>query len=296
MDSESKHVPFSSARNELFPVMQFWEDKKRGLCKQFIFCGLVSTRRPTEFSRCLVKISDTYGLDDSRNSKILNQSMHEQWIELGSSTTPIDCYVELILMQMTMTEKSKCTIACKSGQINFVVELLRVENIEHYFSQTPKSMLDVAKKYKENGVQMFTKYPSFAHNYFSRAAKCVLAFSPLEELDHGQDGADTISQLRSLLETLYLNIAACLIKQNRYEEVLHTLDYVDQQEHPSNKAIYRKALAQFHVKQFAEAIKTLERINFSASKECALLHRNIKANWLHEDEKYTSIIRKMFNK
>ncbi|XP_049286099.1 uncharacterized protein LOC125765227 [Anopheles funestus] len=174
------------------------------------------------------------------------------------------------------------------------MKLIRIEDQKYYYELTVAESLALAKCYKENGVKMFTKYPLFAHAYFNQAAKCLLSWSPIEQLDPAIEGVGTVEQMQSLLETLYLNIAACLIKQNRYEEVLHVLQYTNKQENPSAKATYRKALAQFKVKQYTEALATLERIDYANSKECVALHKQIIQSRQQEDSIYNSMVKKMF--
>uniref|UniRef100_A0A182MHJ5 Uncharacterized protein n=1 Tax=Anopheles culicifacies TaxID=139723 RepID=A0A182MHJ5_9DIPT len=214
---------------------------------------------------------------------------------MGTALTPVDSYVEQLLQQMSMNEESKCTITDAQGNdITFTMKLLRIENQKYYYELTVAETLALAKRYKENGVTLFAKYPRFAHAYFNQAAKCLLSWAPIEQLDPAIEGAATVEEMRSLLETLYLNIAACLIKQDRYDEVLHVLRYTDHQEAPSVKATYRKALAQFKTKQFAEALATLERIEYANSKECATLHKQIIQSRQQEDSKYNSMVKKMF--
>lgn len=295
MDAEPANVSRSSARDELALVPSVWVDDGKGLRKELIAFSYRSMKKPSELSRCLVKISEVTDLG-ARESNILKtgESVNEQWISMGSSVTPIDYYVEQFLAQMLTNERSKCTIFCKSGSFSFVLELLRIDNIEYYSTKSTEQMLTLAKQYKENGVKCYSKYPLLAHQYFNRAAKCLLSFAPLENLDPAIEGADTITNMQSLLGTINLNIAACLLKQNRYEDALHVLKYVDQQENPTPKAIYRKALAQFHVKQYTEAIQTLQRIDYAASKECSTLFANIMTTSEKDKEKYNNMVRKMF--
>lgn len=294
MDIESPAMPHTSARNDVVPKV--WTDDTKGLRKELIDFRFMSMTRPSELASCLVSICDISDLAGNE-SNILSQeeSIFVKWISIGSGVTPIDCYIEQFLMQMLLNEKSKCIIISASGQqISCVLKLLKIENSDYYFTKSPVQMLSLAKNYKINGVKMFPKYPLHAHRYFNRAAKCILSCSPLEDLDPEQEGVDTISEMQTLLEVLYLNISACLLKQSRYEEVLQILEYVDHQENPSEKAVYRKAFAQFHVKKFPEAIKTLEKIDYTISKDCVALHLRIKTSWQQEDSKYNSIIKKMF--
>lgn len=295
MDTKPANVSCSSARDELTIVPSMWVDDEKGLRKQLINFSYKSMKKPSELSRCLVKISDVSDLGE-RDSIFLQPSEpgSEQWINIGSSLTPIDFYVEQLLLQMLPNERSRCTISCKSGTVSFVLELLKIDNNEYYFSRSSSQMLTLAKQYKENGVKCYPKHPLLAHQYFNRAAKCILSFTPLENLDPALEGADTIANMKSLLETLNLNISACLLKQNRFEDALHVLEYVDRQDNPTPKAIYRRALAQFHVKQYTEAIRTLQRIDYTTSKECSTLYRNIMTTSEKDQAKYNNMVRKMF--
>lgn len=294
MEAESSTVPRASPGDDLVPKV--WRNDVKGLHKELIRFRFISLDKPTLEARCLIKVSEVSDLA-SKESKILIQceTIPEQWVTIGSGLSPIDCYVELFLMEMLPNEKSKCTITCKDHlQISFVLELLQVETPVLHFTKSPKENLCLAKKYKENGVKMFPKYPLFAHAYFNRAAKCLLSCEPLEALDPEREGADTISEMHALLETLYLNISACLIKEQRFDDVLQILKFVDRKENPSEKAIYRLALAQFHVEQYPEAIKTLKRIDYAASKECAALYQRIKTSWQQDQSKYNNMVKKMF--
>ncbi|XP_049536478.1 uncharacterized protein LOC125951581 [Anopheles darlingi] len=214
---------------------------------------------------------------------------------MGTAVTPVDCYVELLLQQMLPNEESRCAIQTKQhGDITFTIKLMRIEDQQYYYEQTATSALELAKRYKANGVVMYPKYPSFAQAYFNRAAKCLMSWSPIEQLDPAIEGPGKIEEMQALLQTLQLNISACLIKENRYEEALYVLRFTDQQEQPSEKATYRKALAQFRINQFTEAIATLEKINYTANKECSALYKQIDGARQQETNKYTAMVKKMF--
>lgn len=294
MEAESPTVPRSPARTDLVP--KFWKNDIKGLHKELISFRFMSMTKPTPEARCHVSISEVNNLS-GKESNILNdhEPISEQWITIGSGLTPIDCYIELFLIEMLPNEKSKCTIRCKDNlQVSFILKLLRVETSKLHFTKSPKEILVLAKTYKENGVKMFSKYPVFAHSYFNRAAKCLLSCAPLEGLDPAQEGEETITEMQTLLETLYLNISACLIKEHRYDEVLQILQFIALQEKPSEKAIYRMAVAQFQVKQYPEAIKTLERINYATTRDCAALYQQIKTTWQQEQNQYNNMVKKMF--
>ncbi|XP_058467897.1 uncharacterized protein LOC131440543 [Malaya genurostris] len=292
MGTKSETVSQSSQRNAL--VQQIWIDEVRGLRKELINFSFISLKKPTELSRCLVTISEVSILD-TNDSKILRQhDSSEQWIDIGKAVTPVDCYIEQFLNQMLSNEKSRCTITSKSNTISFTIQLHRIEDRNYYFEQSAEQMLIVARQYKRNGVEMFPKYHPFAHRYFSMAARCLLSCIPLETPNPSHEDFEIIREMQSLLETLYLNISACLIKQSRYEEVLDVLEYIDHQESPSEKAVYRKALAYFHLRQFQQSVSTLCRIDYTCNKDCLALYRRVKNTNHEENIKYNNMIKKMF--
>lgn len=295
MEAEPDPVQSSSAGNGTLVLPPVYEDRTKGLRKERLSFRFTSAEKPAELSRCLVAIGAVEGIGARETNYLAVGATEERWITIGTAITPVDCYVELLLQQMLTNEESKCTISNRQGtDITFTMKLIRIEGQKYYYELTVAESLALAKQYKENGVHMFSKYPLFAHTYFNQAAKCLLSWSPIEQLDPAIEGVETVKEMQSLLETLYLNIAACLIKQNRFEEVLHVLRYTDQQETPSAKATYRKALAQFKIKQFTEALTTLERIDYGSSKECIALHRQIIQTRQQEDSKYNSMVKKMF--
>ncbi|XP_055617220.1 uncharacterized protein LOC129762728 [Toxorhynchites rutilus septentrionalis] len=281
------------SENELVPGV--WTDVTKGLRKERISFRFMSMTKPSYLSRCLITITNISGLS-GRKSNILKprEEIVEQWIEIGTGITPVDCYIELFLIQMLTNETSKCVISCKNCEISFILNLLRIEDHGYYHDKSPEQMLTLAKQYKENGVKMFPEYTLFAHRYFNLASKCLLACSPLEDLEPLEKKHDTTREMQSLLEVLYLNISACLIRQCRYDEVLHVLGYLEKVEKPLDKAIYRKASAQFHIKLYKEAISTLERIDYTTNKDCMALYQRIKIAKQQEDIKYSNMVKKMF--
>uniref|UniRef100_A0A182VR95 Uncharacterized protein n=1 Tax=Anopheles minimus TaxID=112268 RepID=A0A182VR95_9DIPT len=281
------------SRQQCIPPV--YEDRTKGLRKERLSFRFTTAEKPSVLCRCLVTISDVGATGTHETNYLTTGSTTERWITMGTALTPVDSYVEQLLQQMLTNEESKCTITdAYANDIVFTMKLLRIEDQKYHYELTVAETLALAKRYKENGVKMFAKYPRFAHAYFSQAAKCLLSWAPIDQLDPAIEGAGTVEEMQSLLETLLLNIAACLIKQDRYEEVVHVLRYTDQQEAPSAKAMYRKALAQFKIKQHAEALVTLERIDYANSKECAALHKQIIQARQKEDSKYNSMVKKMF--
>jgi hypothetical protein len=275
-------------------VDKVWENKEKGLRKEVINFRYCSVVKASELSKCLVDIIDTQNLDSGKNkSNYLSEETigNEFWIEIGHAVTPIDCYVEEFLKQMFTNETSKCLITTKSsGTITFTMRLKRIEFGGYYCEQRPEKMFELAKVYKENGVKMFKDYPMFAHNYFSLAAKCLISFN--DDIEGSLSESDlTQKDFEELLQNVYLNIAACLIKQH---DTLHVLKYSVNQEAPSEKAVYRLALAYFHLKQFENAKSTIEKIDYKGHKELVQLMAKIHEFWKVDHDEYSNMVKKMF--
>ncbi|XP_059611103.1 uncharacterized protein LOC132258026 [Phlebotomus argentipes] len=158
-------------------------------------------------------------------------------------------------------------------------------------------MVNLAQKYRENGVEMFKKYPIFAQDYFNRAAKCVLSLGPLQS-ESQEPPLEDVSpeELQKLLESVYNNISACLLKQERFEEVLYLMEFTKREDDVPEKAIYRKALAHNGLRQHAEAKTELERLNYKENKEILALWNKNQAEWQVEENKYAQMVQKMFAK
>lgn len=296
MDTQSENV------REKFDVDQHlidsvWEDKVKGLRKEVIYFRYCSVVKPSELSKCLIEVLEVSNLNHEKHkSNYLENIENELWIEIGHAVTAIDCYVEEFLRQMFTNETSKCFITTKSSDvIEFTIKLKSIEFGGYYCEQTPVKMFELAKTYKENGVKMFKEYPLFAHNYFNLAAKCLLSFNPFDDIDNLlTDSTLQKTDFQELLQNIYLNVAACLVKEQRYEDVLHVLSYSMTQENPSEKAVYRLALAFFHLKQFEKAKDTIERINYKSNKDLVQLMAKIYECWKFDHNKYSNMVKKMF--
>lgn len=277
-----------------------WQDVKRGLRKEVINFRYESMIKASDLSKCLVVIDDVHGLRPDQQTDYLRVDLNstEYWVHLGHAITPIDYYIELLLKQMLMGETSRCTIDTKSGQnIQFQLKMIRIESDGHYYAQPLPDLVGIVQRYKENGVKMFKNYPLFAHEYFGRAAKLLISCLPFETLaEREQDVTDASPAfLRELLETIDMNLAACLIKEKRFDDALHVLEFTDREENVPDKAIYRRATAHYHLNQFDEAKTMLERINYTDNRECNALYRNVYEKWKSSNEKYTDMVKKMFS-
>lgn len=295
MDAQQKNVRAQYDVNEHL-IEKVWEDESKGLRKELVSFEFSSVVKASEISKCLVEVIDVQNLGD-RKSNYLSESVGKEiWIGIGTSVTPIDCYIEEFLKQMFTNEISRCFIKTKSsGNVEFVIKLKEIEFGGFYCEQSASKMLEISRQYKENGVKMFKDYPVFAQNYFNLAAKCLLSFT---KFDNGDDPlADSDSTRRDfdeLLQNINLNIAACLLKQNRYDDVLHVLKFSVNQEHPSEKAAFRLASAYFHLKQFENAKNIIERVNYKGNKDLTQLLAKVYEHWKTDHDKYANMVKKMF--
>lgn len=280
-------------------IDKVWQDDTKGLRKEVISFRYFTVVKASELSRCLVDILEIQNLNTEKHKTnyLLEENIGQEfWVPIGHAVTPIDCYVEEFLKQMFTNETSKCSITTKSsGNIEFTMRVKRVEFGGYYCEQNAVKMFELAKLYKDNGVQMFKDYPLFAHNYFNLAAKCLLSFNPFDDIADLLTDCDlTRKDFDDLLQNIYLNIAACLIKQERYDDILHVLNYSLVQEDPSEKAIYRLAVAYFHLKQFENAKNTIERINYKNNKDLVQLLAKVVEFWKVDHNKYSNMVKKMF--
>lgn len=275
-------------------VPEVWEDGEgKGLRKEKISYVFISMDKATEISKCRVLFSDISDLG-GRESNYLSIS-DEQLISLSTSTTAIDCYIELFLMQMFSGEKSRCFIqtANDGPELSFTIEMLEVQFTKYLFEMTPLEMFEWATLCKNNGVKMYKQYPRFAQFYFSQACKGLISIRPFDELKP-EEGTDAVA-LQALFDNVYINLAACLVQESRWEDILELLKEITGRPHVvSEKAIYRRALAHFHMKQYDEAKEQLERVNYRENKEFLKLYNNVCAEWKKYQDCYANMVKKMF--
>lgn len=273
----------------------FWKNDEKGLRKEVIEFEFVSIVKASEMSKCLVEILHVENLN-SHASNYLNRT-DEFWIEIGHSLTPVDCYIEEFLKQMLTNETSKCYIKTKSSpdEIFFIMRLKEIEFGGYYFEKSPTEMYELAKLYKENGVKMFKDYPLFAHNYFNLAAKCLLSFNT-QDVDYNEllhDSYLTKKDWDELLENVYLNVSACLVKQERYEDIISILSFIKLQDQPHEKGVYRLAMAYYHTANYDDAEIIIKKINFQGNRDLVALMKKIKESKKIENDKYSAMAKKM---
>lgn len=283
---------------DVYKIKKIWVDDKKGLRKEVESFKFTSITKATDLSKCCVSITEITGLKENHDSNYLrDKCVSEYWITLGDAVTPFDCYIETFLKEMLINETSRCSIKTRSGDvISFKIGMQRIEFGGYYYQQSLPAIVSLAQHYKENGVKMFKKWPLFAHYYFNKAAKCLISCKPFDTLDERDENMKEADPkfLQNLLENIYSNIAACLLKEKRYDDALHVLEYAKRPDDVPEKAIYRLALTLYHANQFKEAKDTLERIKYQENKECHALYANIMEKWKQTNEQYTDMVKKMF--
>lgn len=290
MANESESVQKLSDFEHL--VKSEWIDEERGLRKVLIAFNYSSMDKASELSECLVEFIDVVNLC-GRESEYLNEP-NEKLIRIGDAATPIDCCVEIFIKQMFVGELSRCCITTKSSDcVEFSIKLKKINSIRYFYELSPIELYHVASKYKETGVKMYKKYPKFAQNYFNLAAKLLISLKPFDTLSESFDQEIDHESIQNLHDATYVNIAACLIKQNRYEDVIYVLKDLTERIF-NEKAIYRRALAHFHLKQYDEAKQQIERLNVKDNHEFHALYNRIVNEMREYNEMYANMVKKMF--
>lgn len=294
MDTVEEDVRKESFDINKHLVDRVWADERKGLRKEIVYFSYTSIIKASELSRCCIDIFDISNLNNHTSNYLKEQN--EIWIEMGHAITPVDCYVEEFLKEMLINETSKCFIKTKSSEeICFTMRLKQIEFGGYYCEQNPCQMFELAKLYKENGVKMFKDHHLFAHNYFNLAAKCLLSFNTQNvEYDELLKGSSlTKKDFDELLQNVYLNIGACLIKQERYDVIPPILEFVKNQERPSEKGIYRLATAYFHTQNYDEAEKLIKKIEYKGNKDLIVLLGKIQEGRKTENDKFSNMAKKM---
>ncbi|KAH8383026.1 hypothetical protein KR009_006302 [Drosophila setifemur] len=278
-----------------------WEDKSRGLVKKVLSLQFRDMEKPSTASTVQFSVNNKCANLGSRPSKYLasgERSTYPQQhpLEMGTSLTPVDCYLEILLQQFLPGETAACSIATNSGgQIEFELKLDRIVKNVQVDKLNAEETYDLALRFKGSGVAAFKTHPKFAFDYFVRAAKLLITYKPFDKLTKKENGINgsTVEELFVLIQT---NLAACLLQEKRYEHVIYHTEFVESAECPSEKSIYRRALAYYHLKEFAKAQATIERVpGYEEKREFSKLRDNIASSWKDSNAHYKELVQRMFN-
>lgn len=277
-------------------VRKIWRAPNKGLAKINLGLEFASMAKATLLSTVTFEISSIEN-DDGLESVILAAPPGKQEHKIGTGETPIDLYIEVFLAKMLIGEHSRCYIARKFTQklISFDIKLRGIQGRRHFHNLDPKGLYEVAGQYKEQGVRMFKKYPEFSHMYFSRAYKllsshqCYTCIPIYTVEENGVSGED----FGALLDTVRYNIAACLLLERRYEDLVGVLNM--EQDLRSEKAMYRKAQALYYLECYDEALLCFKQLkNWQANPAIVNLSKQIKEAQAKQNANFTKICQKMF--
>uniref|UniRef100_A0A1A9W9E5 FKBP_N_2 domain-containing protein n=1 Tax=Glossina brevipalpis TaxID=37001 RepID=A0A1A9W9E5_9MUSC len=264
-----------------------WEMPHKGLYKKVLAMDYKKLNKPTILSKVIVNIQEVKNLNGRETLYLIDQNANQDLtMEMSAALTPIDYYLEILVQQMIEGETAQCSLQTKTDKIMCILTLKNILESEEIQNLTAPEMYQLALRYKENGVKMFKTYPKFAHEYFTRAAKCLISYKKFENLTKIQDGIEGKDMLDLMLQ-IHTNLAACLLNEKRYEDVIYHTKFVENSSHPAEKSIYRRAVAYYHMKEYELAQKTIEKLpNYREKKEFVNLSQKIKDGWKTSNNQY----------
>ncbi|EDW34042.1 GL22032 [Drosophila persimilis] len=278
-----------------------WKDEKRGLSKKVLSLEFADMAKPMAASTVLFSVNNKCANLEDRPSKYLGgeESLtfpQQHTLEMGTATTPVDCYVEMLLQQFMPGETAACSITSKTGErIEFDLKLDLIVKNPQVHKLNAAEIYELALRFKESGVAMFKSYPKFAFDYFARAAKLLITYKPFDQLTKKSNGINGTT-VEALFVQLQTNLAACMLQEERYEHVIYHTEFVERAESPTEKSVYRRALAYYHMKEFAKAQATIERVHdYEEKREFSKLRDKIAASWKDSKAHYKEVVQRMFS-
>ncbi|XP_023169678.1 peptidyl-prolyl cis-trans isomerase D [Drosophila hydei] len=273
-----------------------WNDTARGLQKKVLSLEFQRVEKPLLISTVEFTVKKPCLNLGTRPSKYLASNETQHTLEMGTADSPIDCYIEILLQQFVLGETSACSIITKTGErLQFELKLDRIVSNIQIDKLSAGEIYNLSLKYKEKGVTMYKAHPRFACDYFSRAAKLLITYKPFDKLDEEKNGIDNHA-LELLFVQIQTNLAACMLLEKRYEHVIYHTQFVETQEQPSEKSIYRRALAYYYLKEFEKAQKLIERVpQYEEKREFSKLRDNIATSWKSSNANYKQLVQRMFS-
>lgn len=278
-------------------MLNNWPDKSNiSLKKTILKAGTTNGLEVNETATCFVDITNET-TENSTESTYLSKEIGQEskTILLGRAIDPIDWCIETFILTMVKNETCRCTVQAGTLKFAFVITLKDVKPGKYYFEHTLSEMYELAQLYKENGVKCFKSNPWLAHEYFNKAAKCLLTFLPYSDFESQSNDLNIPPKdVQMLFETISGNLSACFLKENRHSDVIEVLSFVNDQLEPTEKHVYRLATSYINTKQFEKAKLLLEKNDYKKIKSLAQLYSQLQECWKSENDKYASMVRKMF--
>ncbi|KAM7361834.1 bride of doubletime [Cochliomyia hominivorax] len=274
-----------------------WQIERKGLHKKVLALDFTKVEKPHQVAQVVINVKKIENFKDRESQWLQQDTLNaDQIMEMGSALSPVDYYLELLVQQMMLGETAECTIKTKQPgeDIKIVLTLQEIKSSKGIQQLTVPEMYNLALKYKENGVKIFKIYPIFAHEYFAKAAKCMISYKNFEGLTKKRDGMAG-KDMQELFTQIQTNLAACLLNEKRYDDVIYQTNFVDKMNNPSEKSIYRRAMAYYYMHEFDLAQKTIEKVpNFKDKKEFANLYQRVSDGWKNSNVQYKGMVQKMF--
>lgn len=286
------------------PRIEPWFNEEQGLSKINLDLDYQSMTKATPFSTVDFDI-EAFVNTCSLESKILADGPGPRTHAMSTADTPVDTYIEALLLKMLLGERSLCKMKVKGGVDQFIEITMKMKRISlepYVHGMTLQSAYKRSHDFKEIGVRMFKKYPTHAHNYFSRAYQLLAGFSQqeIEHLDKAQHGIDE-QDVISLKRMIRNNVAACLLIEKRFEEVISILDFIDEPDYDKEdplfeKAVFRRAQALYNLKRCDEVVRCVEMVNYQANPTLHNLHKLAQEELQREKTEFAQMAKRMFNK
>lgn len=278
-----------------------WTDERLGLSKELLDFDFVAMEKPSELDVCEVTFADRLHCD-GRESDFLpvlgaeedgSEARNVAVVSMRRARTPLDCMLAIVLREMMPGERSRVrivTVAAITIQMTVELREIRKQPKRYLHQLSPIEMFDWATEQKESGVALFKcSAAQFAQAAFSDAAKGLISLKPFDKLTDVKP-----ERAQQLYWNVCQNLAACLLKEARYEDALYVLLDVTNAPDAPERAIYRRSVAHFHLRQLDEARTQIERLNYAQNPEQRTLHEQIVKEQGKYSSEYSNMVRKMF--
>lgn len=308
-----------------------WSDERLGASKRlldFEWLPSASMDRPTELDECVVEVSEWNAACAACASEFLRelQSGIEGGGDAGNEATTIrvalrrastgfDCVLAAVLRHMWPGERSRVRIERRQQSVadehrhpELTIRLVRICPAEqrHWHQLQPAAVAALAAEQRALGVALYRQQETgWAHWTFARAARAMCACKPFDKI---AGDAARAAEWQRLFESVCVNLAACLVRARRWEDVLYVLREVTERDVTAAtgdgggggcdaelvRAIYRRAVAHFNLRQLDEARAQIERLEWQTNGEQRELRERIVDEQAVYQAEYSTMVKKMF--
>ena len=170
----------------------------------------------------------------------------------------------------TMKEKETCYIKCKvdaagnkvdevlnkDKQLKFNIILRSFNRSADLADLEADEKLERAQHHKDKGTDLFRlKRLNFAIKRYEKATNIVTAITDTTDLPESLQ-----NQCKTLKCHCYLNLAACHLKEERYEKAINCAKHALEIEENNVKGLFRRGQARFKLHQYSEALEDIQKV------------------------------------